>query len=408
MKKKTELSENLPEKRHLKKPISSTVLFIIIALSVAFGFIAGNYKYQIMSAIGPVFGYKSHSGSLDISSLQETYNTLASSFDGNLDTQSLIDGANRGMVAAAGDDYTIYMSPKEVTEFNNSLTGNIGGGIGAEIGIKNEKIVIIRPLKDNPAEKSGLHADDIILAINDQSTDSFTVDKAVGLIRGDAGTTVKLAIQRGSEIKEFTITRAIINNPSVDSSVSDGVGVLTITRFDEKTGGLARTAAQGFIKQNVKAIVLDLRGNGGGYVDAAQEVAGLWLNNKTVMTEKVGSMIRDVITTGNEALLGNIPTVVLINGGSASASEIVAGALRDNIGAKLIGEKTFGKGSMQQLNTLSGGAQLKVTIAKWYTPNDINVNKNGLDPDMIVKLTQADIDKGIDTQLDTAKKALGV
>ncbi len=398
-------SENNCQKS--KKPISPTLLFIIIAFSVGLGFVVGNYKYQITAAIGPVFGYKAHAGSLDVSSLQETYNALAGNFDGTLDTKSLIEGASRGMVAAAGDDYTIYMSSKEVTDFNNSLTGNIGGGIGAEIGIKNNKVVIIRALKNNPAEKAGLNADDIVLGINDQSTDGWTVDKAVSNIRGDAGTTVKLSIQRGSEIKEFTITRAIINNPSVDSSVIDGVGILTISRFDEKTGSLARLAAQGFIKQNVKAVILDLRGDGGGYVDAARDVAGLWLDNKTVMTQKSGGVVQDIITTGNNAILNGMPTAVLVNGGSASASEIVAGALRDNNAAKLVGEKTFGKGSMQQLASLSSGAELKVTIAKWYTPNDINVDKNGFEPDITVTLTQADIDKGFDTQLDAAKKLLG-
>jgi carboxyl-terminal processing protease len=359
-----------------------------------------------MAAIGPIFGYKVHSGSLNLSSLQETYNTLASNFDGKLDTQLLIEGANRGMVAAAGDDYTTYMSPTEVTDFDNSLSGNIGGGIGAEIGIKNNKIFIIRALKNNPAEKAGLNANDIVLAINDQSTDGWTVEKAVSNIRGDAGTTVKLSVQRGSEIKEFTITRDIINNPSVDSSVVDGIGILTISRFDDKTGSLARIAAQGFIKQNVKAVILDLRGDGGGYVDAARDVAGLWLNNKVVMTEKSSDIVRDTITTGNDAILANMPTAILVNGGSASASEIVAGALRDNNVAKLVGEKTFGKGSMQQLAPLSNGAQLKVTIAKWYTPNNINVNKNGFEPDIVVSLTQADIDRGVDTQLEAAKKLL--
>lgn len=393
--------------KKIKKPISPVLLLIIISFSILAGFLIGTYKYEIMATIGPVFGYKAHSGSLDLSSLQETYNKLASNFDGTLDSKSLIEGASRGMVAAAGDDYTVYMSSKEVTEFNNNLSGNIGGGIGAEIGIKNNKVVIIRALKNNPAEKAGLNANDIILSINDQSTDGWTVDKAVSNIRGDAGTTVKLSIQRGSEIKDFTVTRDIIDNPSVDSNIVDGIGILTITRFDEKTGSLARVAAQGFIKQNVKAVILDLRGDGGGYVDAARDVAGLWLSNKTVMTEKSGGVVRDVITTGDNAILGSIPTVVLVNGGSASASEIVAGALRDNKIAKLVGEKTFGKGSMQQLTTLSSGAELKVTIAKWYTPDDINVNKNGFDPDVVVALTQADIDKGIDTQMDAAKKSLG-
>ena len=406
----TKNEEKHVKKHHIKiRPrLSSAILLIIIASSIGLGFLAGNYKYQIIAAIGPVFGYKAHSGSLNLSSLEETYSKLASNYDGNLDSQLLIEGANRGMVAAAGDNYTEYMSQKEATDFENSLTGNIGGGIGAEIGLKNKKIIIIRALPDNPAKKAGLAANDIILSVNDQVTEGLTVEEAVGIIRGDVGTTVKLIIQRNNEIKEFVITREIINNPSIESSVSaEGIGILTISRFDNETGNLARVAAQGFIKQNVKAVILDLRGNGGGYVSAARDIASLWLDNKVVMTEKSGNVIRDVVRTQGEALLSGIPTVVLVNGGSASASEIVAGALRDYGVAKLIGEKTFGKGSMQQILPLSGGAQIKVTIAKWYTPNDINLNKNGLDPDTVVGLTQDGIDKGIDAQIDAAKKSLG-
>ena len=394
--------------KHQKKLISPIVLFIIITLSVVVGFVAGIYKYQIVAAIGPVFGYKSHSGSLDVSSLQQTYNDLASRFDGKLDSQLLIEGANRGMVAAAGDDYTVYMSAKEAQEFNDSLSGKIGG-IGAEIGLKNNKVTIIRALKDNPAEKAGLFANDIILSVNDQSTDGWTVDKTVSLIRGEEGTTVKISVQRGTEIKEFTITRAILNNPSVESSVTNGIGIITITRFDEKTGELAKLAAQDLKKQSVKGVILDLRGNGGGTVAAAVDVASLWLNNKVILTEKTNNVIINQLKSGTNPILAGLPTVVLVNGGTASASEIVAGSLRDNNVAKLVGEKTFGKGSVQQPVDLDGGALLKVTIARWFTPNDVNLTKdNSLTPDSIIGLTQADIDKDVDPQLNQAKTLLGL
>ncbi|MEI6053800.1 MAG: S41 family peptidase [Candidatus Saccharibacteria bacterium] len=399
---------SLKKRNILDLKLSSAILFVIVAFSIGLGFLAGNYKYQIIAAVGPVFGYKSHDASLNLSSLEETYSKLASNYDGNLDSQLLIEGANRGMVAAAGDNYTEYMSQKEAADFDNSLSGNIGGGIGAEIGIKNKKIIVIRALADNPAKKVGLGADDIILSVNDQTTEGLTVEEAVGLIRGDVGTTVKIIIQRGTEIKEFVITREIINNPSIESNVSkEGIGILTISRFDNQTGGLARIAAQGFKKQNVKAVILDLRGNGGGYVSAARDIASLWLNDKIVMTEKSGDKVREVIRTQGETILAGLPTVVLINGGSASASEIVAGALRDYGVAKLVGEKSYGKGSMQQLLPLSDGAQIKVTIAKWYTPNNYNLNKNGLEPDVAVSLTQLDIDNGIDAQIEAAKKSLG-
>jgi len=215
--------------RRIKKHLSNNMWFIAIAFTAALGYVAGVYHYQIEAAIGPVFGYKTHSGSIDLSSLQQTYNKLAANYDGKLDTNQLIQGANRGLVDAAGDAYTVYMSPQESTNFDKSLSGDIGGGIGAEIGIKNSKITIIRTLAGNPAEKAGLMSSDTILSVNDQSTSGWTVDKTVGLIRGEDGTTVKLTIQRGLEIKDYTITRSIINNPSVESSISDGVGILTIT-----------------------------------------------------------------------------------------------------------------------------------------------------------------------------------
>ncbi|MEI6228936.1 MAG: S41 family peptidase [Candidatus Saccharibacteria bacterium] len=398
--------ENISQPKKIKNPLPSFALFIIIALSITAGFFVGSYRYQIVGIVGPVFGYKANSGNIDVSSLQETYSKLASNFDGKLDNQALIEGANHGMVAAAGDDYTVYMSPKEAAEFDASLSGDVGAGIGAEIGLKNDKITIIRALRDNPAEKAGLHAGDTVLSVNDQSTDGWTVEKAVGLIRGDDGTTVKISIQRESEIKDFVITRAIINNPSVESSIKDGIGVLRISRFDDKTGSLSRIAAQSFIKDGVRGVVLDLRGNGGGYVDAAKDVVGLWLNNQVVMTEKIGGALDSTLMTDSNAILNGLPTAVLVNGGSASASEIVAGALRDHNVAKLVGEKTFGKGSMQELLSLSSGARIKVTIAKWYTPNDVNLTKNGILPDLAADLNQSDIDKNIDPQMDAAKKII--
>ena len=390
------------------KQIPAAAWFIIIALAIGIGFVAGAYKYQIMAAVGPVFGNKSHAGSLDFTSLQQTYNELADNFDGTLDDELLIQGANRGLVEAAGDKYTAYMSPEEAIDFEKSLSGDIGGGIGAEIGLKNERIVIIRALKDNPASKAGLNANDIILSVNDQLTDDWTVEKTVSLIRGEEGTTVKLSILRGIEVKDFTITRAKINNPSVESDVIDGIGFLTITRFDDKTGQLANTAAQYFKKQNVKSVILDVRGNGGGTVTAAVDVAGLWLTNKVILTERMGDIVRDELKSGDNAILAGMPTVVLVDGGTASASEIVAGALQDNKVAKLVGEKTFGKGSVQLPIDLSGGALLKVTVARWYTPNGINITKDGITPDFEASFSQKDIDNGIDPQINEAKRVLSL
>jgi carboxyl-terminal processing protease len=394
-------------KQSLKFKVWPGTWFVLIALAAAIGYVSGVYHYQIEASIGPVFGYNAHSGSIDLSSVQQTYNELAANFDGKLDTSALIQGASRGLVEAAGDTYTVYMSPSETTDYNNTLSGDIGGGIGAEIGLKNNQITIIRPLPNNAAIKAGLQANDVLLQVNGQSTSGWTVEKAVGLVKGDPGTTVKLTIERAGTVKDYTITRETINNPSVESSISNGIGTITISRFDSETGNLAKLAAQDFINHGVKAVILDLRNNGGGYVNAATDVAGLWLNNKIVVTERNGTVIKETLRTGDDAILKDIPTAVLVNGSTASASEIVAGALRDYHQAKLVGEKTYGKGSVQELINLYGGAQLKVTTARWYTPNGINISKEGIKPDVSVSLTQANFDNGSDPQLDAAKKLLG-
>lgn len=386
--------------------ISRNVYFLTIAVVAVIGFVAGTRGNEILGAIAPVLGFKVETGTLDLSSVQHTYQQLKLNYDGNLDTDKLIEGASRGLVEAAGDEYTVYMDAKTAEEFNDSLTGDIGGGIGAEIGVREGQPTIVRVLPGNPAEKSGLTAGDVIIGVNDESTEDWPADKTADKIRGEVGTTVKIAVLRGGETKEFTITRATVNNPSVQSSVQNGIGVLTITRFDNETAALARKAARSFKDQGVKSVVLDLRDNGGGYLTAAQEIAGLWLKDKVVVSERTDGKVVDTLKSGGEPLLEGMPTVVLVNGSSASASEIVAGALKDHKAATLIGEKTFGKGTVQKVVELGGGAQLKVTVARWYTPNGKNISKEGIEPDQKVEMTAADINAGKDPQLDSAKNFL--
>lgn len=393
---------------HLKKCLTPAIQFIIIAVTLGLGYIVGTYHYQIQAAIGPIFGYNAHSGSIDLSSLEKTYNELAANYDGVLDTEALITGANSGLVAAAGDTYTVYMNSKDTTSYNNGLEGNIGGGIGAVIGIKNSQITITDVLANNPAVKAGLASNDAIVKINDEDTTGWTVEQAVGKIRGVEGTTVKLSIMRGSDSKDYTVTRAIVDNPSVISSVTDGIGTIEISRFDEETGTLARAAAQDFKTKGVKSVILDLRNNPGGYVSTAVDVAGLWLDNKIVATERNGEVVRETLRSGSNAILSDVPTVILINGGTASASEIVAGALQDHGIAKIVGEVSFGKGSVQDLISLDMGAQLKVTVARWYTPNGKTINQNGIIPDITINLQQSDVDSGIDPQLNEAIRLLGI
>jgi len=388
--------------------ISRNVYFLTIAVTVVIGFVAGTRSGELLGAIAPIFGFKIETGTLDLSSVQRTYQQLASNYDGKLNKQALIDGASKGLVEAAGDRYTVFMDAKEAGEFDDDLSGTIGGGIGAEIGIRRDKPTIVRILAGNPAEKAGLMAGDVIVAVNDQPTSGWTADKTATAVRGDVDTTVKIKVERGTQQKEYTVTRATVDNPSVESKVVGGLGTLTITRFDDQTGTLAKTAAEDFKRQNVKAVVLDLRDNGGGYITAAQDVAGLWLKDKLVVSERTNGKTTDQLTSGDDPVLAGIPTVVLVNGNTASASEIVSGALKDYGVATLIGEKTFGKGTVQKVLDLGAGTKLKVTVARWYTPKGKNIDKAGITPNQMVKLSADDVNNSRDPQMDAAKKQLGL
>lgn len=386
--------------------ISKNVFFLTIGIVAVVSFIAGTRGNEILGVVAPALGFKVETGTLDLASVQKTYQELQANYDGTLDKSKLVDGASRGLVAAAGDQYTVFMDQKEASEFNNDLSGNIGGGVGAEIALRNDVPTIIRILPGNPAEKAGLLAGDIIISVNDEATTGWTATKAAEKIRGQVDTTVKIKVLRSAEEKTFTVTRATVSNPSVQASVENGIGTLTISRFDSETSDLARKAAQSFKQQNVRGVILDVRGNGGGYLTAAQDVAGLWLDNKTVVTERTNGKVVDELKSGGNPVLAGIPTVVLVNGSSASASEIVAGALQDNKVATLIGEKTFGKGTVQKVIDLGAGTILKVTIARWYTPNGKNITKEGISPDQAVELKAEDANAGRDPQLDAAKKQL--
>lgn len=385
-----------PELRERRIPTVIYVLAFVLVAGIGYG--AGLANGGMLDAkIASLMGQ-----TIDLSSVQQTYQELTKNFDGKLDDQKLIEGANRGLVEAAGDEYTVFMNSEESAAFDDSLTGNIGGGIGVEMGIRRDAPTVVRVLQNNAAEKAGIQVDDIVVKVNNESTEGKTLNEVTSSIRGEIGTTVKLTINRKGEEKEFSITRAQVNNPSAYGEVKDGVGVLTITRFDENTTSLARAVATDFKKAGVKGVVLDLRGNGGGYVTAAQGVAGIWLNRQIVTTERRSGQVTEELKSTGSPILTGIPTVVLVNKSSASASEIVAGALRDHKVATLLGETTFGKGSVQKLVSLQGDALLKVTIARWYTPGGVNISEKGITPEKAVQRTADDINAGKDPQLDAA------
>ena len=381
-----------------KQPLSLGVSLFLIFFVGALSYGAGFFNSELKSATG--LGRDD----LDLSSVQETYAAAAKNFDGDIDRAKLIEGANRGLVDALGDDYTVFMNSKESQEYTDALEGNHGSGVGIEVGLRNGTPTVLRVLKDNPAERAGIQSGDTLVAVNGENVADKSVQEAVSKILGEAETTVKLTVNRQGEEKEFTMTREVINDPSAYGEIKDGVGVMTISRFDTNTGDLARAVARDFKDKNVKAVVLDLRGNGGGYVTAAQDVAGIWLNNELVVSERRNGRSMDELKTGKNTLLEGVPTVVVVNKSSASASEIVAGALRDHGAAKLLGETTFGKGSVQKMVNLSYGAMLKVTIARWYTPAGVNISETGIKPDVEVERTAEDLNASRDPQLDAALK----
>ena len=380
-------------------PPSKQALILGGCIIAIIAFFAGTRSEQLMNAVGPLLGMSPTSETINLSSVQHTYQQLKANFDGKLDTKKLIDGANRGLVAAAGDTHTVFYNAEEAKAFNNDLSGNVGAGIGAEIALRNDQPTIIRLLPNNPAAESGLLVGDQVTAVNSESTVGWDASKTANLIRGEPGTSVRVTVKRDDKIRNYTITRQTIDNPSVYTDIRDNVGIMTISRFDEQTAALARKAAENFKQRNVKGVIVDIRSDGGGYLDAATETAGIWLENALVATQRKGTKVLDEQRTKDDAPLKNTKTVILVNEGSASASEIFAAALHDYGKAKLVGEQTFGKGSVQQVIPLENAAILKVTVAKWYTSKGKNVNGTGLQPDMKVALSKDDINRGKDPQL---------
>lgn len=377
--------------------------FLTLVIVAIVSFVAGARSDALFANVASVFGIRTSNKTIDLSSVQKTYQELIANYDGKLDTQKLIYGANRGLVEAAGDPHTSYMDPDEAKEFDKSLSGQIGGGIGAEIGLRNNKPTIIKPLENSPAQKAGIKAGEVIVKVNDESSSDWSVDKVVSKIRGEIGTSVKLTLLSEGRTREVSVVRQNIVSPAVESEVDGEIGILKVNRFGDDTVSLSRKYASEFVEKGVKKVILDLRNNPGGTVGAAQGLLGIWLDNQIAMTERRGSEIVKTLRTTGAPILGNMKTVVLINGNSASASEITAGALREYGKATLVGQKSYGKGSVQIVLGLPGGSQMKVTEARWYTPKGKNIDKTGIEPDVKVDLSSDDVNNSVDPQMDKAK-----
>jgi carboxyl-terminal processing protease len=344
---------------------------------------------------------------LDYSTVNQVYQSLKDNYDGQLTETQLLNGLKHGLATATNDPYTEYFTPSEAKDFNNELN-NAFSGVGAELGADSGgNLQIIAPIAGTPAAKAGLQAQDLITSINGVSTSGMSVDTAVNDIRGPAGTKVTLQIVRGTQTLSFTITRENITVPSVTTKILSGnIGYMAISTFADDTTSLAQKAADQFSQDHVKGIILDLRDDPGGLLNAAVSVSSLWLpQNQTILQEKRGNtVVQTYYATGGDELHG-IPTVVLIDGGSASASEITTGALHDNGDAYVIGTKSYGKGVVQQLINFGDGSQLKVTVASWYRPDGKDINHLGITPDETV--TQpANATAANDPQLQAAETYL--
>ncbi|MBI5530880.1 MAG: S41 family peptidase [Candidatus Doudnabacteria bacterium] len=420
-----DLQENQTEEKqqlagHKAAGLALRWLIILLVVCGAYfsGFQSGKKGFSFDPKEFKVINQSEAPATVDYSLLWKALDVVQAKYieKNSINQQKVLYGAIKGAVESLGDPYTTFFEPKTLESFKTDLKGSFGG-IGAEVGKKDNNIVIVAPLDDTPAKKAGLQAKDIIVSVDGQSTADWSVDQAVDKIRGEKGTAVTLSIYRQGKDKPFDvkIVRDIIAVKSVKLSYKETevngqkktVAVITLSRFGDDTLNLFTKAVNEILSKNVSGIVLDLRNDPGGYLQTAVDVASSWLNSGDLVVSEAKSdgTSNKYNAEGNNRLKG-IKTVVLINGGSASAAEILSGALHDHNIAKLIGEKSFGKGSVQELVDLPGGSAVKVTVAKWITPGGKNLNHDGLEPDIPVKLTDEDFTAGKDPQMDKAVEEL--
>ena len=388
------------KKRNSIAPAVVALVFVAV-LSFGLGFRASDESwFEEQVAIEANAGLPAD---LSYETVEEVYDELRKNFDGQLTEDELLDGLKKGLAEASGDDYTVYFNNAETQQFYSDLNGSFEG-IGAELANEGDLVVVVSPLKGFPAEAAGLRPQDAIIAIDGEDAFGMAVEEAVTRIRGEAGTDVTLTVARQGEQLEITITRASITIPSVEYEYleDESIGYLQITRFAEDTARLAREAAQEFKDRNVQGVILDMRSNSGGFVDTAIDVASIWLQDEVVFEQRSGGRSEGSSVARGNPILNGVETVILINEGSASASEIVAGALKDHNVGQLVGKTSFGKGSVQTLSEFGDGSTLKVTIARWFTPDGVNIDEDGIVPDIEVEFTEEDFVNETDPQRDRA------
>lgn len=391
------------------------ILIPIIAVSLILGFLSG---IEFQKAKDPFGGGLrelinrdlGQPEAVDFSLFWEAWNLIHEKYvdRSELDTRKMVFGAIEGMVKSVGDPFTVFLKAEESKRLQEDISGEFAG-VGIEIGLRDDVLTVIAPLKDTPADRAGIIAGDKILKIDGESTDGIALDEAVSKIRGRRGTKVILIVSRkkdgNEETREFEIIRERIKIPTVKwSKIEPNIGHIQLFSFNQNAKAEFDKALNELKKQGAdQRIILDLRNNPGGLLDLAIEVSGYFLDSGSVVViEDFGNGQRDELKSRTDGTLKNAKVVVLINKGSASASEIVAGALHDNRGVKLIGEKTFGKGSVQQVEELRFKTALKITVAKWLTPKGRSISDEGIEPDIKIERTEEDIKQDRDPQLDRA------
>lgn len=395
------------------KKIKHVIAALLLIIVFSAGIVIGGY-YGENKGSGEVTNKNAEESTylgqdVDFRMFWQVWNVLKDSYYRQpVSETKLFYGALTGMVDSLDDPYTVFFTPTRADEFDEELEGRFEG-IGAEIGIKHDVLTIIAPLPNSPAEKAGLHSGDMVLAIDGEDTADIYIEDAVMKIRGEAGTDVVLTIYReGDEAtQDISITRGKIDMVSVRTTIrEDNIAYVEIFSFAEDTVDLFDEGVDEILDANVDGIILDLRGNSGGYLEAAVYVASRWTGKQVVTIEKDSKSEESNYYGQGKASLENIPTVVLINQGTASGSEIVAGALGDYGMAETVGMPSFGKGSVQQMEKLKDGSAVKITVAEWLTPNGTSFNEAGLVPDYEIEMVGDDYNEDRDPQLDKALELL--
>jgi carboxyl-terminal processing protease len=415
-----------------QKGLLSAVLFGLVIAGASFG--AGLYVGKGSSVLAspiPLLGVADTvPPAVDLGPLWKAWSILDEKFVPSSTSTVATDeekvwGMIQGLASSYGDPYTLFFPPAESKAFEEEISGNFEG-VGMEIDVKDEQLTVVSPLKGSPAEKAGMRAGDMILLINGEPSKGLTVENAVRKIRGPKGSVVVLSVVRDGKPIEISITRDVIQVPTIETRGvtkegeevasgtgmrSDGVFVIQLYNFSANSIFDFRTALREFIESGSHKLVLDLRGNPGGYLEAAVDMASwfLPLGKVIVREDYAGNRDPDEFRSKGYDVFGDdLKMVILINKGSASASEILAGALREHGVATIVGETSFGKGSVQELVPITAGTSLKVTVARWLTPNGVSISDQGIVPDHEVKFTQEDLEAGKDPQFDKAVEVLNL